>query len=430
VKTKLLIFGLTGDLGRRKLLPAIERIIRTEEFNNLQIIGVSRRAVSTVELLHQAGVATEIESRLSIYTMDLARSDDYIGLKNHLDLQSDEQLIVYLSVPPLAATQIVDFMGEAGLNASNVKILFEKPFGIDLQTAKDVIERTARYFDEDQIYRIDHYLAKEMAQNIVTVRGANAMFSHLWNRDMIEAIEVVSLESIGIEGRGVFYEQTGALRDIVQGHLMQLLALVLMDVPPDFDWDKLPQYRLKALSQLNAARPDLARRAQYDGYQEEAGNPGSTTETYVSLQLSSNDPDWRGVPLRLTTGKALHTKTTEIRIHFKKNHDAQSNCLILRIQPKEGIEMQLFVKKLGYDRSFLPAKLKYRYPEDIELPDAYEQVIVDAIRARKSLFTGGEEVLESWRILQPLLDSWDFDDRALPTYGVGSTPESIIDCSQ
>jgi glucose-6-phosphate 1-dehydrogenase len=211
---------------------------------------------------------------------------------------------------------------------------------------------------------------------------------------------------------------------------MQLLALVLMDVPPDFDWDKLPQYRLKALSQLNAARPDLARRAQYDGYQEEAGNPGSTTETYVSLQLSSNDPDWRGVPLRLTTGKALHTKTTEIRIHFKKNHDAQSNCLILRIQPKEGIEMQLFVKKLGYDRSFLPAKLKYRDPEDIELPDAYEQVIVDAIRARKSLFTGGEEVLESWRILQPLLDSWDFDDRALPTYGVGSTPESIIDCSQ
>lgn len=426
MKTKLLIFGLTGDLGRRKLLPAINRIVETEEFNNLEVVGVSRREVDIADLLAQAGVDGKLESRLSIFTMDLAELSDYQRLKDHLNLQDDEQLIVYLSVPPLAATQIVDFMGTAGLNSEHVKILFEKPFGVDLQSARDVIERTARYFSEDQIYRIDHYLAKEMAQNIVVVRGANAMFSHLWSNKAIESIEVLSYESIGIEGRGVFYEQTGALRDIVQGHLMQLLALTLMDVPPDFDWDRLSEYRLKALKFLDPADPNLAIRAQYEGYQEEAENIGSQTETFVSMELASRDPDWAGVPIRLTTGKSLHTKTTQIRINFKKHHEAQSNCLVLRIQPKEGIEVQLLVKKLGYDREFLPAKLKYRYPADIELPDAYEQVIVDAIRARKSLFTSSDEVLESWRVLQPLLDNWNYSDAPLPQYAVGASPEDII----
>lgn len=426
MKTKLLIFGLTGDLGRKKLLPAINRIVQTGEFENLEIIGVSRRQVHVGDLLKEALGSDELAGRTSVFTMNLAELEEYERLKDYLDLQDDEQLIAYLSVPPLSATQIVDFMGEAGLNTPNVKILFEKPFGIDYQSAVEVIDRTSRYFDEDQIYRIDHYLAKEMAQNIVAVRGANAMFSHLWNNQAIESIEVTSSESIGIEGRGLFYEQTGAMRDVVQGHLMQLLALTLMQVPPDFDWDKLPEYRLKALSQLSSADPGLAVRAQYDGYQKEVNNPGSQTETFVSLELTSNDPDWYGVPLRLTTGKSLNTKVTEIRINFKKHHEAQSNCLILRIQPKEGIEVQLFVKKLGYDRSFLPAKLKYRYPEDIELPDAYEQVIVDAIRAKKSLFTGGDEVLESWRVLQPLLDHWALDDQLLPIYKQGATASDIL----
>lgn len=426
MKTKLLIFGLTGDLGKRKLLPAISRIVQTDEFRSLEVIGVSRREVSVNDLLTQTKANDDLADRLSIFTMDLAEASDYRRLRKHLDIKDNEQLVVYLSVPPMAATQIVDFMGEAGFGEANVKVMFEKPFGVDYESAVDVIERTARYFSEDQIYRIDHYLAKEMAQNIVAVRGANAMFSHLWNKEAIESIEVVSLESIGIEGRGVFYEQTGALRDIVQGHLMQLLALTLMEVPPDFDWDKLPEYRCSALELIDSADPSLAFRAQYDGYQEEVGNIGSQTETYVSMELTSRDPNWYGVPLKLATGKSLHAKFTEIRINFKKHHEAQSNCLVLRIQPKEGIEVRLFVKKLGYDRSFLPAKLKYRYPEDIELPDAYEQVIVDGIRAKKSLFTGSGEVLESWRVLQPLLDAWSFDSEPLPTYQPGSSPDEIL----
>ena len=192
-------------------------------------------------------------------------------------------------------------MGQAGLNNSRVKILFEKPFGVDLESARDMIERTARFYQEDQLYRIDHYLAKEMAQNIVAFRGGNALFGNIWNNNFIESIEVIASEKIDIEGRGLFYEQTGALRDLVQGHLMQLLALTLMDIPNEFDWKKLPELRLKALNQLKPADSDKAYRAQYEGYDEEVENPGSQTETFVSLQLESDQPRWIAVPIRQGT---------------------------------------------------------------------------------------------------------------------------------
>ena len=368
----------------------------------------------------------KLESKISIFSMDLARADDYRELKEYVQLQNDEQLIVYLSVPPSAATQIVDFMGEAGINTPNVKLLFEKPFGVDLVSAQEVIARTARYYQEEQIYRIDHYLAKEMAQNIVAFRGGNALFSHIWNNNFIEAIEVIAAEKIGIEGRAQFYEQTGALRDVLQGHLMQLLALTLMDIPHDFDWGTLPALRLYALQQLKLVDPANVTRAQYYGYQDEVSNRGSLTETFVSLELASNQPRWQGVPITLSTGKALNEKTTEVRIHFRKFHEAQSNCLILRIQPNEGIEIDLFTKKPGYDRRFELQKLQFTYPENTRLPDAYEQVIVDAIRSHKSLFTGSDEVLRSWQILQPVQTAWMMDNAPLRSYAQGSTIDDVI----
>ncbi|HET8884662.1 MAG TPA: hypothetical protein VFM68_04300, partial [Candidatus Saccharimonadales bacterium] len=318
MKTKLLIFGITGDLSTRKLLPALKKIIGTGDFDDLSIIGVSRRQVNVSELLQQALGNDDLQDKITVFSMDLAQPTDYNKLKDFVALGDDEQLLVYLSVPPAAATQIVDFLGEAGMNTPNVKLLFEKPFGVDLQSATEVIARTARYYDEAQIYRIDHFLAKEMAQNIVAFRGGNALFGHVWHNSAIEKIEVMALEKIGIEGRVHFYEQTGALRDIVQGHLMQLLALTLMDVPAEFDWSMLPQQRTAALQQLQPADPADAVRAQYDGYQTEVDNPGSLTETFVSLQLTSTAPQWEGVPISLITGKALHEKTTEIRIHFRK----------------------------------------------------------------------------------------------------------------
>ncbi len=419
MKTKLLIFGITGDLSRRKLLPALQSVVATGQFDSLEIIGVSRREITVTELLGAAGESA-LKDRLRTFSMNVAKAEEYARLKQFVALEKDEQLLVYLSVPPGAATQIVDFLGEAGLNMPNVKILFEKPFGVDLSSAKDIISRTARYYEEEQIYRIDHYLAKEMAQNIVALRGGNALLGHIWNKAAIEKIEVLALEKIGIEGRAGFYEQAGALRDVVQGHLMQLLALVLMDIPPELNWKKLPEMRQKALEAMLPARPENAIRAQYDTYQTEVENPGSQTETFVKVGLESRDPRWEGVPLVLITGKALDKKTTEIRVHLRRQHEAESNCITLHIQPDEGVEMELFTKKPGYERAFETQKLAYKYPEDAVLPDAYEQVLVDAIRSQKSLFTSSDEVLRSWQILQPLLDSWNMQNDPLEVYGHGT----------
>lgn len=426
MKTKLLIFGITGDLSTRKLLPALRQIVKTGNFNDLSIIGVSRREVNVSELLQASLGNDDLADNISIFTMDLDEKSDYEKLRDYVALQDDEQLLAYLSVPPQASAQIVDFMGEAGMNMPNVKILFEKPFGMDLASAQEVIARTARYYNETQVYRIDHFLAKEMAQNIVTFRARNAMFGHLWNNSAIQMIEVVAAEKIGIEGRTHFYEQTGALRDIVQGHLMQLLALTIMDIPDELDWSELPSLRMAALAQLQPANPGLAIRAQYDGYQAEVDNPNSQTETFVSLQLLSGAERWHNVPMVLTTGKALNEKTTEVRIHFRQFHESQSNCLIFRIQPNEGVEIELFTKQPGYDRQLTPQLLNFTYPEDTVLPDAYEQVIVDAINSHKSLFTGGDEVLRSWELLKPVQDAWITNKQPLPTYTQGSTTYDVI----
>lgn len=425
MKTKLLIFGITGDLSTRKLLPALSKIVQADDFADIQIIGVSRRDVDAAQLLKTATGNADLADKTTIFSMDLARGNDYLKLKEYVALQNDEQLLIYLSVPPRAATQIVDLLGAAGITTPNVKLLFEKPFGVDLASASDMIERTARYYSEDQIYRIDHYLAKEMAQNIVAFRAGNAMFSHVWNNEAIEKIEVLASERIDIEGRAQFYEQTGALRDVVQGHLMQLLTLVLMDIPKGLDWNELPRMRRAALHQLLPADPARAQRAQYQGYQDEVENPGSLTETFVSLQLQSRDPKWQGVSLVLTAGKALDKKVTELRVHFRKFHAAQSNCLVLRIQPDEGIEIELFTKKPGYDRQFETQKLAFTYAADTVLPDAYEQVLVDAVRAHKSLFTSSEEVIRSWQILQPVLDAWNMDTSALGQYVKGATTHTV-----
>ncbi len=422
MRTKLLIFGITGDLSTRKLLPALAAIVGTGEFDDLSIIGVSRREVDVVELLQRSLGDTSLAGRINIVTMNLAAAEEYTRLNQAVALQDNEQLVAYLSVPPMAATQIVDFMGMAGINTPNVKILFEKPFGIDLASAQEVIARTARYYHEDQLYRIDHYLAKEMAQNLVVFRGRNALLANIWNNNFIQSIEVVASETIGIEGRGQFYEQTGALRDVVQGHLMQLLALTLMDIPHDFDWSELPQLRLKALEQLRPADPARAFRAQYAGYQDEVENPGSLTETFVSLELTSNQPRWLDVPIRLVAGKALPEKTTEVRIHLKKLHEAQSNTIIFRIQPNEGIDMEFFTKRPGYDRTFETRHLALTFPEDTTFPDAYEQVLVDAIRGEKNLFTSSEEVLRSWDLLAPLQQAWNMDDSPVRQYDQGTYP--------
>lgn len=365
MKTKLVLFGITGDLSRRKLLPALEAILQTGEYEDLSIIGVSRRQVSVEELLPGDD---ELARRTTIFSMDLAELDEYNRLKEHLNLQADEQALMYLSVPPGSATRIADFIGEVGLNGPNIKILFEKPFGLDLVSAGEMIERTSQYFEESQIYRIDHYMAKEIAREIIRLRQDADNHHHHWSAQTIERVEIVAHEQIGVEGRGEFYEQTGALRDVIQGHLMQLLALVLMQPPKELS--ELPEARLEALNKLTPLHSDNLETSQYDGYKQEVGNDSSTTETYAKVTLHSSDPAWEGVPLVLETGKKMPEKRTYIRVVYR-----------------DGTE-DLF------DESNIV------YEDDSRLKDAYEHVLLDAISGRREIFTTSEEVLASWGVLK------------------------------
>jgi glucose-6-phosphate 1-dehydrogenase len=422
VKTKLVIFGITGDLAQRKLLPALANVIESDKAGDLSIIGVSRRHVEQFEVI---GGHHQLSGTTSLFQMDLDNPDDYARLRDYIDQTDDEQVLFYLSVPPESASGIVENLGSAGLNGQHNKILLEKPFGRDLTSAQAMIDHTAAHFHESQIYRIDHYLAKEMAQNIVTFRARNAIFSHLWSNEYIERIEILALESIGIEGRAAFYEQTGALRDVLQGHLLQLLALTLLELPDELDWTDLPKLRDQALSAIQPVDPQKTARAQYRGYREEAGNPDSTVETFVSVELASSDPRWQNVPLVLTTGKALESKKTEVRIHFRRQNDMQSNFLIFKIQPDEGIALDLVTKKPGYDMEVEHQKLSYMYSSDERLPDAYEQVLVDAMNSRKSLFATSAEVLRAWEILAPLQAAWQTNNSIIQ-YAPGSYARDII----
>ncbi len=405
------------------MIPALSHVINAGQCGDLSIVGVTRQPAKEFEIVSDSTGKTC--STTSLFHMDTENIDDYKRLREHLDDGSDQTLF-YLSVPPSAVTDIIKNLGEAGLNTSGHKLLLEKPFGSDYASAQDVIGQISEYFHEDQIFRIDHYLAKEMAQNIITFRARNAIFANIWNNRHIERIEVVALESIDIEGRANFYEQTGALRDVLQGHLMQLLALTLAPLEGGVvDWDQLPTRRLEALNSLDLANPERSYRSQYEGYRDEVDNPDSVTETFVSIELKSQLPEWEGVPFALTTGKALSTKKTEVRVHFRRTDETQSNYLRFKIQPNEGIAIDLVTKKPGYEQDVEKQQLSYYYPQDERLPDAYEQVLIDAINSRKSLFTCSDEVLRAWEIVRPIQESW-VNNEQIDTYPKGSEARNVI----
>ena len=423
--TSLVILGVTGDLSRRKLLPALAQICLNSDIStHLKILGASRRQTDLNRVLPPS--AEHLAKQFSLIQLDYGQPQDYLRLKQTLDEMGSDQTIFYFAVPPDGAPAIVKQLGEAGLNGPNYKLLMEKPFGTNLDTAKELIDQTGRYFKEDQVYRIDHFLAKEMAQNITVFLGSNALFRDVWNNQFIEKIEIVAEESLGVANRGEFYEQTGALRDIVQSHLLQLTALTIMEPCPDiFDFSMVRTRRLEALRNLRVDMDKPALKAQYRGYGQEVGNPDSITETFASVHLVSDYPKWQGVPIQLTTGKSLADKLTEIRVFFKKAQSAQANLLKLRVQPMEAIELELWVKKPGYDQDLQKLLLDFSYQQHFDrLPDAYEQVIVDAIRSRANLFASSDEVLASWEILQPLLSSWDKLKPAV--YEPGSPVEQVL----
>jgi len=386
--TKLVIFGITGDLSRRKLLPALDAIMKSQAAPELSIIGVSRREVDVPALIRAATGGDRLTSHTTVVTMNLAHADDYSRLREQLALRDDEQAVIYLSVPPGAAADIADFLGEAGITGPHIKLLFEKPFGYDETSARNFIERTSRSFDDEHTYRIDHYMAKEVALGLIELRAEAENHHHHWDNTSVESIEMVATEVLGVEGRGQFYEQTGALRDIVQGHLLQLLSLVLMKPVAVAQLSLLPYHRLEALKNMKIADPRESVRAQYQRYDVEVENPGSTTETFVSLVLQSDDERWKNVPIRILTGKALHEKKTAITINYKDG----SKDIFTEGEVSSSID---------------------------PLSDPYQRVLVQAIQGQKALFTTADEVIQSWRILASVQQAWAMNDIPLQKYDIG-----------
>ena len=453
------IFGITGDLAQRKLLPALYHLFKDGLLDGqTEIVGISRRAVSREELLEKAEVCileednvcdpdvlALMQSKIRMLQLDLTDGNDYERLRKELDTIETAaghcmNRLYYLSVPPQTYEPIVRHLGEHGHNTGcshgigASRLLIEKPFGYDLASAEDLIHETNEQFREEQIYRIDHYLAKETAQNILAFRAANAVFQPVWNNRFISRIDVLASERVGVEGRATFYDNVGALRDLVQSHLLQLLALVTMELPAKLS-DR-PALHASRRALLESITPygkgyslDVVR-GQYDTYRTEISNPESTTETFVSLGLHIDTEAWAGVPIRITTGKALADKKTEIIITFAGQNirAGEPNILTFRIQPNEGIDLTLNVKQPGFDAKLQKAIMDFSYDRHFsrpQHPDAYERVLVDAVRGDNALFATSDEVLASWHILQPVLDMWERSSSDLVTYPAGSQGPKI-----
>jgi len=463
--TILVIFGITGDLSRRYLLPSLYHLAKQQLLpEKFEIIGISRRNINLDELFSNVemcvseedkvcdpAVMARLHSHTRIQQLDMESVEGFKELRQLLDDLETEQKtcmnrLYYLSVPPKAYGTIINSMGQAGLNGScshgtaMTRLLAEKPFGHDLASAEELIAQTGAVFGEDQIYRIDHYLAKETAQNILTFRFENPLFEAVWNNRHIDSIDIVASEKIGIEGRADFYEHQGALRDFIQNHLLQLLATVTMDKPTQLNSQAIHDAKLAV---LQAVRPieqaDVATqtaRGQYVGYRQEVGNEQSFVETYAAIATSIDNERWRGVPLTIRTGKAMAERHTTISVIFKDadstvaaTDTAKKNILQFRIQPNEGIQFTIFAKRPGYDNELQAVTMDFSYQHAFEGddPTAYERVLIDAIRGDQSLFASSQEVLAAWHIVDQVVQAWTKDGTSLISYQQGTAISDIGD---
>lgn len=448
----IVIFGITGDLSQRYLLPSLYHLMKDGLLHEqTEIIGVTRGELTAKQLFEQVELCVNevdkicdpialkaMHDHTTMFRMDPKDPASYDALLERLNAIEEQKglcmnRLYYLSIPPQAYAPVVHLLGERGLNKSCqhgkavTRLLVEKPFGFDLESAKKLIDETAVAFDEEQIFRIDHYMAKETVQNILTFRFQNPIFEALWSREHIVSIEISAKEKIGIEGRASFYEPLGALRDFIQSHLLQILGIVAMDQPSTLDSEHIHASKRALLEQIEPVPAgqvaERSVRGQYEGYREEVKNSDSLTETYASVMVFIDNPRWHKVPVTLRTGKALDERKTEICVTFHSTPEAASNQLRFRIQPNEGIELDLVTKKPGYSRELQKTVMDFSYQQnfvDHGHPDAYERVLVDAVRGDHTLFATSEEVLASWRIIQPVLDAWDKNGDELVIYQPGS----------
>ncbi len=438
--TIFIIFGITGDLAGRKLLPSLLSLYVKKQLPlKFAIVAFSRRSFNKEEFRDyvrehmkiKPGQYKEEDVKHFIDHMYYEqgffdRAESYASLAFRLKTIDEgfkmcSNKLFHLSIPPTLYESIFDYLYNSGLtipcagDEGWTRILVEKPFGNDIETAKRLDNKLGKLFDEGQIFRIDHYLAKEALQNILAFRFTNSLFEPLWNCKHIDKIHIKLLEKIGIENRGAFYDNIGALKDVGQNHLLQMLALIAMDEHDTLDPKSIRKERAKILSQLSPITlknvSSKVVRGQYEGYRFEHGVKEHTqTETYFRLETHIKTPRWKNVPFYLESGKCLLDTKTEIDIYFKnfKDEDKQ-NVLTFRIQPDEGIKIRFWVKVPGFDLKLEPKTLKFKYSDFTSLsilPDAYERVLYDAIIGDQTLFTSTEEVLHAWKYITSVISSW------------------------
>ena len=434
--TVFVIFGITGDLSQRKLLPALFSLFTHNLLpNKFKIVGFSRRDwvhddlhVFVENALGAKGLRNDdirgrtVKDFLAHIEYAKGVFDDktaYINLKKQLEKidagfgQCTNKLL-YLAVSPAFYETIFDHLKLSGLNIPCggelgwTRILVEKPFGKDAETAQRLEDKLSKIFKEPQIFRIDHYLAKETMQNILAFRFSNSIFEPIWNSVMIEGIHIKVAEKNTVEERGDFYDGIGALRDVGQNHILQMLALVTMDRPKTMQGNDVRKMRADILKKLVFSKPFI--RGQYQGFRQEEGVASdSQTETYFKLYASVMTARWRDVHFVLESGKALKDTRAEISVYFRRLGCAEQNVVRFRIQPNEGIEIDLWVKKPGFENEYQQKVLAFSYEAskfENDLPDAYERVLFDCVRGDQTLFASTDEVKYSWKFITPILQAW------------------------
>ncbi len=419
----LVVFGLTGDVGRRMTMPALYRLERKGALP-CDVIGVGRQQLTSDDLRAMARESVEREetsvdedvfdrfaTRLSYLAADA--TDPSSGERLAEALGPAQKPVFYLATPPSLFAPIVEMLGSAGL-AERARVVIEKPFGHDLTSARALNERLLQVLDEDRIYRIDHFLGKEPVQDIVYLRFANEIFEPVWNRNHVKSVQITLAESFGIEGRGSFYDGVGALRDVVQNHLLHVLALVTMEAPAG-SRDAIADRRLDVLRAIPAVDPTDYVRGQYEGYANEDGvHPGSETETFAALRLRIDNWRWAGVPFLIRAGKAMATTMTEVHVLFRRpppillgDHTEEArhhNHVSIRIGKDAGASIGVLVKDASAE-SAEPVHLDVSFKEHLaRSPSPYERLLGDALIGDATLFPHQAVVEEMWRIVQPLLD--------------------------
>jgi glucose-6-phosphate 1-dehydrogenase len=467
----LVIFGASGDLTHRKLMPALYDLETMGSMHpDVDVLGLGRTPMSTEQFrarMHEAVAGSkdvhhfsesqwaDFEKRLSYFVGDPTDPEFYRALGARLGEMREHGAsgnhLFYVSTPASIAHPIIAGLGEAGLNRNEKgwsRIVLEKPFGRDLASARELNSTVLKTFGEREIYRIDHYLGKETVQNMLVFRFANSLFEPVWNRNYIDYVEITAAETVGVESRAAFYEETGALRDMVANHLLQLLAITAMEPPIAFDADAVREQKVQVFRSIRPMTVDeVARRTvrgQYgpgevdghsaSGYRQEHGvRPNSTTETFVAIDFRVDNWRWAGVPFYIRTGKRLPRQLTEVRVHFKRTPQAlfsgtsdeqiEPNVVVISIQPDEGIVLQFGAKRPGNQMQVVPvqANFCYRTAFGQDTPVAYQTLLLDAMRGDATLFTRGDEIEAEWGIITPIEDAWSqLKPPQFPNYAAGS----------